>query len=253
MRLILAVFLFVFQIGFSQTEKSIKGTVLSNNFPIAKVDVINVDTKKSTITDINGNFFILGKTGNLLIFISKDYELKKIVLNSKLQSFNDLIIQLDLKPEMLKEVIVTKIPSVHLSLDKKFEQGKQDVLAMEKYQNTLKNPGVYDGQTPGIDFVKIAGMIGKLFSKDKEAVNRESPPIVFKDLMKNNFNHDFFSKTLHLKEEQVGLFLEFCDADPKSKLLEKNNNQLALLDFLLQKRDDFKKLETNKQPLPKIP
>jgi hypothetical protein len=237
---------FVFQIGFSQSEKLFKGTVLSNNFPIAKVDVINLDTKISTTTDSNGNFSILGKTGNLLVLISKNYELKKIVLNSKLQPFDNLIIQLDLKPEMLKEVIVTKIPSVHVSLDKKFEQSKLDELAMEKHQNTLKNPGVYDGQTPGIDFVKIAGMIGKLFSKNKESVKRESPTIVFKDLVKNNFKSDFYSKTLHLKEEEVELFLEFCDADPKSKLLEKNNNQLALLDFLLQKSDEFKKLDPKK-------
>jgi hypothetical protein len=253
MRLILAALLFVFQIGFSQTEIAIKGTVLSNNFPIANVDVVNVDSKKGTTTDTNGNFSILGKTGNLLVFISKDYELKKIVLNSKFQSFNNLIIQLDLKPEMLKEVLVAKMPSIRISKDRKFEQSKLDDLAMEKYQNTLKNPGVYDGQTPGIDFVKIAGMIGKLFSKEKESVKGQSPPIVFKDLVKINFKPDFFSQTLDLKEEEVGLFLEFCDADPKSKQLENNNNQLALLDFLLQKRDDFKKLETNKQPLPKIP
>ena len=85
-------------------------------------------------------------------------------------------------------------------------------------------------------------MIGKLFSKEKEIVKVELPPVVFKDLVRNNFSSDFFNKTLHLKEEEVGLFLEFCDADPKAKLLEKNYNQLALLEFLLQKSDEFKKL-----------
>ena len=85
-------------------------------------------------------------------------------------------------------------------------------------------------------------MIGKLFSKEKEIVNVESPLIVFKDLVKNNFKPDFYTKTLHLKEDEVALFLEFCDVDPKARLLEKSNNQLMLLDFLHQKRDEFKKI-----------
>jgi hypothetical protein len=45
-----------------------------------------------------------------------------------------------------------------------------------------------------------------------------------------------------LKEEEVALFLEFCDVDPKARSLEKSNNQLMLLDFLHQKRDEFKKI-----------
>jgi hypothetical protein len=40
-----------------------------------------------------------------------------------------------------------------------------------------------------------------------------------------------------LKEEEVALFLEYCDADPKARLLEKSNNKLVLLDFLLLKHD----------------
>lgn len=85
-------------------------------------------------------------------------------------------------------------------------------------------------------------MISRLFANEKKILKVESPTIVFKDLVKNNFKSDFYSKTLHLKEEEVALFLEFCDADPKARLLEKSNNQLALLDFLLLKRDEFKKL-----------
>jgi hypothetical protein len=113
---------------------------------------------------------------------------------------------------------------------------------MDKLQKNLKNPGVYDGQTAGIDFIRLGKMMARLFVKEKEFVKSETPSIIFKDLVKNNFKSDFYSKTLHLKEDEVALFLEFCDNDPKARLLEKNNNQLVLLDFLLLKREEFKKL-----------
>lgn len=242
MKLKIAFLFLFFQIGFSQSEKTIKGTVLSDNFPMVKVDVVNFNSKKSTLTDTEGKFILTGKLGEILIFIAKGYDLKRVVIDADMMLKQDNLVVLVKKPEELQEVLIVKTPSIHLSKDKKFEQDKLDDIAMDKLQKTLKNPGVYDGQTAGIDFFKIANMIGKLFSKEKEIVKVELPPVVFKDLVRNNFSSDFFNKTLHLKEEEVGLFLEFCDADPKAKLLEKNYNQLALLEFLLKKSDEFKKL-----------
>ncbi len=242
MKLKIAFLLFVFQIGFSQTEKSIKGIVLSDNFPIPKVDVVNFNSKMSTATDGEGKFVLSGKLGETLIFIAKGYDIKRLVIHSDMTIKENNVVNLFKKPEELDEVLIFKIPSIRLSKDQKFEQSKLDEIDMDKLQKTLKNPGVYDGQTTGLDFFKIANMISRLFAKEKKTVKEKSPLIVFKDLVKNNFKSDFYSKTLHLKEDEVALFLEFCDADPKSKLLEKNNNQLALLDFLLQKRDEFKQL-----------
>lgn len=242
MKLKIAFLLLVFQIGFSQSEKSIKGTVLSDNFPMAKVDVVNFNSKISTVTNNDGKFVLTGKLGEILIFIAKGFDLKRVVIDAEMMLKQDNLVVLVKKPEELQEVLIVKMPSIRLSKDQQFEQSKLDELAVDKIQKTLKNPGVYDGQTTGLDFFKIANMISRLFAKEKKTVKVESPLIVFKDLVKNNFKSDIYSKTLHLKEEEVALFLEFCDADPKARLLEKSNNQLVLLDFLLLKRDEFKKL-----------
>ena len=242
MKLKIAFLLLVFQIGFSQSEKSIKGTVLSDNFPMAKVDVVNFNSKISTVTNNDGKFVLTGKLGEILIFIAKGFDLKRVVIDAEMMLKQDNLVVLVKKPEELQEVLIVKMPSIRLSKDQQFEQSKLDELAVDKIQKTLKNPGVYDGQTTGLDFFKIANMISRLFAKEKKTVKVESPLIVFKNIVKNNFKSDIYSKTLHLKEEEVALFLEFCDADPKARLLEKSNNQLVLLDFLLLKRDEFKKL-----------
>lgn len=240
MKLKIAFLFLFFQIGFSQSEKTIKGTVLLDNFPMAKVDVVNFNSKKSTLTDTEGKFTLTGKLGEILIFIAKGFDLKRVVIDANMMLKQDNLIVLVKKPEELQEVLIVKTPSIQLSKDQKIEQSKLDEIDMDKLQKTLKNPGVYDGQTAGIDFIRLGKMMAKLFAKEKEIVKAEPPLIVFKDLVKNNFKPDFYTKTLHLKEEEVALFLEFCDVDPKARSLEKSNNQLMLLDFLHQKRDEFK-------------
>jgi hypothetical protein len=242
MKLKIAFLFLFFQIGFSQSEKTIKGTVLLDNFPMAKVDVVNFNSKKSTLTDTDGKFTLTGKLGEILIFIAMGFDLKRVVIDADMMLKQDNLIVLVKKPEELQEVLIVKTPSIQLSKDQKFEQSKLDEIDMDKLQKTLKNTGVYDGQTAGIDFIRLGKMMARLFAKEKEIVKAEPPLIVFKDLVKNNFKPDFYTKTLHLKEEEVALFLEFCDVDQKARSLEKSNNQLMLLDFLHQKRDEFKKI-----------
>jgi hypothetical protein len=232
---------FVFQSGFSQTEKLINGKVLHEQFPVEKVDVVNFSSKKITVTNASGEFSILAKAGDELIFISKNHDLKKIVLDQKTIDKNNLLISLILKPEELKEVVITKIPSIKLGTDKAYEQGKLDQLAVEKSARSLKT-GVYNGSIEnGMDLMRIGGMILKLFIKEKEVV-KETPQIKFKQLAKSACDEKFYLQTLKLKPDQIELFLEFCDADPKSKTVAESNNVLTVMDFLLAKNIEFKKL-----------
>ncbi|MFV8345966.1 hypothetical protein [Flavobacterium sp. ZB4P13] len=233
---------FVFQSGFSQSEKLINGKVLHEQFPVGKVEVANFSSKKTTITNASGEFSMLVKAGDELIFISKDHDIKKIVLDQKTINKSNLIILLILKPEQLEEVVVTKMPSIKLSTDKAYEQGKLDKLALEKAAKRLKT-GVYDGSIEnGMDFMRIGGMILGLFVKEKEKVKKTVPQIEFKALATTTCNHKFYIETLKLKPEEIALFLQFCDADPKSKTLLENSNILSMMDFLSTKNIEFKKL-----------
>ncbi|MBG6187110.1 hypothetical protein [Flavobacterium sp. CAN_S2] len=235
------ILLFVYQFGFSQTEKLINGKVLHEQFPIEKVEVANFSSKKVAVTNAAGEFSIMAKAGDELIFISKDHDIKKIVLDQKTIDKNNLLISLILKPEELKEVIITKTPSIKLGTDKAYEQGKLDQLAVEKSARSLKT-GVYNGSIEnGMDLMRIGGMILKLFIKEKEVV-KGTPQIEFKQLAKSSCDQKFYIETLKLKPDQIELFLEFCDADPKSKTLLENSNVLSMMDFLSSKNIEFKKL-----------
>lgn len=234
---------FVFQSSFSQTEKLINGKVLYEQFPLEKVDVVNFISKKVAITSAAGEFSIMVKAGDQLIFISKNHDIKKIVLDQKKIDKNNLIISLNLKPEELKEVIIQNMPSIKLSKEAKWEQGKLDEMTLEKAASKPKVLGVYTGSIEnGMDLMRIGGMILRLFIKEKEKVPEIKSQIEFKQLAKRTCDEKFYLQTLNLKADQIELFLEFCDADPKSKTLLENSNILSMMEFLSTKNNEFKKL-----------
>ena len=113
---------------------------------------------------------------------------------------------------------------------------------MEKSAGSLKT-GVYNGSIEnGIDFMRIGGMILGLFVKEKEKVKNSLTKIEFITLAKNSCDQKFYVEILKLKPDEIPLFLQFCDADPKSKTLIENHNIFSMMDFLSTKNIEFKKL-----------
>ncbi|NRT16030.1 hypothetical protein HNP99_002392 [Flavobacterium sp. 28A] len=239
-KLLSALLLLSFQLCFSQ---NIKGKVMCNSYIIPNVEVINSFTKKLTTTDAEGNFSIDAKTNDLLVFVSKEHQLKKLTINPLLFINNELIVELTLNAEELNEVVVTNMPSIKLSKDDSWEQTKLDQYTLEKRTAAPKVQGVYTGElVNGVDFMRIGGMLLSLFIKDKEPAKKEPAEVLFKDFVKSHCNQSYFEKTLDIKPEKIGLFMEFCDADPRSKSITTSKNVLTLMDFLLEKKTAFKKL-----------
>ena len=54
----------------------------------------------------------------------------------------------------------------------------------------------------------------------------------------------FFTNTLKLKNNEVGLFLDYCENDPKSKTLLQEKDEFMLIDFLITKNEEFKRITT---------
>lgn len=239
-KLLIAFLIFVFQFGFSQTEKHLQAKILYETFPLQGVEVLNLASKKTTITDSNGQFSILAKNKDTLMFVSKNYEYKKFIVKKEDLDNNDLSISLIKKPEQLEEVtVIQKKALPHIG----FNQEYADKSSIEKAAKSPKPIGVYDGTLVNSpDLMRIGGMLLGLFVKQKETNKNKTPELEFKKIATETCNQDYFNKSLKLKPEEVPLFLEFCDADPKSKTILANTNPLVLMDFLLAKSIEFKKL-----------
>ncbi len=162
-----------------------------------------------------------------------------MVITPETVNKNNLLVELILKPLELKEVVVSKIGHKTIWLTK--EEIEQIKLNSSRPKQGLK---IIDYKEPptlfAIDFIRIGKQIYKLFKKE-ESIKTESPKANFKDFTKANCNQNYFINTLKLKPDEIELFLDFCDADSKSKTIVASENVLSTMDFLLEKSIVFKK------------
>ena len=243
-KLLFPLFLLVYQFTFSQTQKPLKGVVSSENFLLYNVDVINKTSQKSTKTNEKGEFVIAVKANDSLLFYSKDFNLKRLKVSPKQLELNNLQVEMFKKAEELEEVVVEKVHNIELHKDKAYEKGKRDEIDVINSVEYIKKRTVYEGTIDnGMNLIGVAKKLVGLFIKEKEPEKESPPEIEFAVLAKNICDQKFYLETLKLKPEEIDLFLQFCDADPKSKTVAKDNNILSMMDFLSAKNIEFQKLK----------
>ena len=232
-KLLTTISFFTYQISIAQTEKLLHGKVISNNSPLNKVEVINKTAQTSTRTNERGEFSIIVKAKDSLLFFSKDYLFSRLKLTSKDIQTNNLIVKMVIKPEELEEVTITSIKFDPIPIDPEAiaaidvdKRSKNLTRFLTGYKDGSITNGAQVSFTPG----------------GKKKPKKEDSETTFKKLIKATCSTDFFTKTLQIKPEEKDLFIDFCDADPKSKVISENPNILSTIEFLNAKNEEFKKL-----------
>lgn len=232
----------LFLIGFSavaQKDVVLKGTITYEDNPIQGIEIINSTTRASATTNSKGTYEIKVKQNDLLVILTKLYSDRRILITGATIQSGILDIQMFTKPIALDDVEIKKRETVVVSNN--YNDIKMESLNREK--TDLKNPAVYTGEMPmAMDFIQIGKMIGKLFKKNKSNAKDQNENLDFESYIESNIDQEYFAKALNLKPEEVNRFLEFCKTDPKSKSFTENTSVLEIMDFLLVKKEEFKKL-----------
>ncbi|WP_026726881.1 hypothetical protein [Flavobacterium denitrificans] len=232
-KLLTTISIFTYQLSFSQSEKILNGKVLSQNIPLNKVEVINKTAQTSTRTNELGEFSIMVRPKDSLLFFSKDYFFKRLKISQENIDQNNITVNMILKPEELDEIVITKITFPQVSA------ADENSTIIPK--PPISNPGVYTGGiVNGVDLLSIFSLFRK---KDKKA-KEKFKELDFKKLAEATVPLDFFRNDLKIKPEDKDLFLQFCDADPKAKILVQQKNLLYTMDFLHSKYKEFQKLNS---------
>lgn len=242
-KLLVSIFSFIlYQSSFAQVSERIQGQVSFDKTAATKVEIINSTSKTVVLSDTNGNFTINIDINDVLVFVAKNHEIKEIKISVAVLNQGALKVTLSPKVEELKEVIIQNTPSIKLSKDAKWEQAKLDQYALEKNANSLKNH-VYTGTIEnGMDLMRIGGMIAKLFKKKNSDTESKGPILPFIDAAKTQIVTEFYIDTLQLRNEEIATFLDFCNKDPKSKIIAAQQNVLSLQEFMSSKILQFKSL-----------
>lgn len=217
-----------FQISFSQ---NIKGNVSSNHLPIANVEVINVSSKDMVTTNSDGNFEIKASIGNWITFYHQNYDVIKIYVDSSFNFNKDLKIKFAEKTTAIEEVVIEK--------KEPFLKGLKT--GMPVTSNGKPNVYFNDGSIPnGMNFIEIGKMIVGLFKNKDKAKPKEI--IEFRAFTDKTYDANFLANSLKLSLEEIEPFLEFCNFDPKASEAVTNSDKLVLLEFLIVKSEEYKKL-----------
>ena len=248
--------LFMLQSLFAQenAREVLHGKIISEAMGVEGVTVKNLALSKFAVADEHGEFLILAKANDTLVFSSQSFQSKKMVLTKADFLVRQLIVKLDLYVNALEEVIIDPHSlSGNLEMDQKnikiTELKPIDTrMATNTYfeddnQSSPDNklmPGYVD-MTYAMDLKAIGRKFFRLVKpkkKDQKAVfiSREIFPVA----ARKKFTENFFTDILKLKPDEIGAFLTFCESDPQAHPLLEARREFELIDFLIAKSKVYK-------------
>lgn len=258
---LLMLFLLFSALAFAQNEgrRILHGKVISENYPAGNISVLNTSSKIGAVTDENGRFTIYAKPADTLYFSSISFREAKLGLKKEHFEESQLLIELMVDVTVLDEVVIANVLSGQLEKDSK--DTKTDKLNKDlDYENALKleklpvSKANVNGALPsnvtgssltGVNFTEVYKMIFKKkpAKKDRNEIYAVSGGKSFPESVRERFTYHFFTQTLKIPKDEIGLFLVFCDEDEKTAWMLDPRKEFELTDYLVVKSKEYLKRE----------
>jgi hypothetical protein len=217
----------------SLSAQSLKGKVYDAKTTIKGIKVHNDTQNRVTATDVEGNFTIIAKVSDTILFESLFHHPKAVVLD---ESHFKGIAVFELKKIIneLDEVEIKSEPEQPIFEEETYNLELQNLIK----EDIKRNPGLYQSPnaTYGVDFVYLIGQVVKLFKrKNKKPVYRPITYSQIDSLFRKSafFTDDMVTKDLKISEKRKHLFFEFCAAKQLSSELLADKKKMQLLEQLV--------------------
>ncbi|SEF69212.1 hypothetical protein [Flavobacterium urumqiense] len=224
------------------TRKTLHGQVINDSIKLENVIVFNVNSKTGMLIGSKGFFNILVKVNDTLVFSSLAFKSRKIILTEKQISAPILRVTLEAYTNQLAEVIVPvkkKIKPINGNTQAIVDKQYFDDEKSSPKNRTMPSDGTIEN---GMNFVRIYKDVLKTLRKNNPEIIDYTQNKSFTEVALKKVGYDFFANTLQLNDDEIRLFLIFCENDPKSKMLIKAENEFQLIDFLVTKNKKYKKI-----------
>lgn len=230
---ILTVLLFPFVL----ISQNLTGKVYDAHTTVKGAKVFNKNKRTKTYTDDVGLFNIKASTNDTLVITSLFHDEKSVLVLSNF--FEDtIVIEIIKTVNNLDKVFLTN----HL---KAFNEATQtSTLGSQMEKDIKNNPHLYGPTSQyGLDFVRLAAIITKLFKK-KKVEDVQTKPIVFEDLDALFSKDKLFNKKLLIHDFKIpegynGLFFSYCEAKNIDHMFLLEKNKFIFLDVLFKNSRDF--------------
>ena len=242
MRIFLNIF-FLIAINFTYSQDDyrtwIKGKVLYKNVNVGSANVINNTSQQATTTNDDGEFEILVKLDDKLIFSSVQYQIRELNITKEILQRNRIVIDVNEKVNELEEVVVTP-ENQEKFLDLKEEEFKRFDYTFDKssrVNNVINEQGKL---VDGINFVNLYRLIRNSIKKDSNE-NESDYKYNPSDLLRELYDDVFFTKNLLIPNDKINEFLLYCDDNFPDRILLKKDNEFELIEFLVKQSKKFVK------------
>ncbi|MEZ4877033.1 MAG: hypothetical protein R2805_05720 [Flavobacterium sp.] len=231
------------QMCFSQSimRKNLKGQVVNDSLKVDNVVIFNINNQKGTTVYNDGSFEIEVRENDTLFFSSLSFLPEKILITQREIDKGMLTVPLEAFMNKLQEVVVrTKIkPNIDTNRNIIDTQYTNDA------KSSLKNPYIFTGEIQnGVDFARIFKDIGRIFKKKKK--EKQAQEILFTDLVMKKIDYDFYKTTLKLKDEEIRLFLYYCEKGEHDFEQFNTKTNFEIMNFLIDKNKEYQEFKVKK-------
>ena len=225
-------FLLILSVVFTQMifgqiagEKLLHGKIIVESGNVGGVTIINLVNEKTAISDGNGDFFILAKAQDLLVFSSVNLEYYRKIIEAEDLKPDVLTIKMTAKITELEEVIVNKHPQINaVSLGISPKGIKQYTPAERKLATASSAKLNPQGLDPLIN--AISGRT-KMLKKELEVEKKERLLAYIGAL----FDDEYYTQTLKIPANYIKGFQYYCVEEEEfaKSLRSKNKAMIKLL------------------------
>lgn len=236
--LLFSLFISTIMLAQDAERKILRGAVIYRNVEATGVNIVNNTTSKGTVTNQKGEFEILVKKDDILIFSSVQYTIREIVITDKIINNNRLVVEVKEKIEELDEVVISP-ENREKFLDfqeKEITKYKDYQFADDRYSE-VKNEALGQTNFQGANILGLVGMLVSSLFKGKKK-NREKEKSIYERTSFNEIRYrykdEFFTKNLGIPEDKISAFLYHCDDQLPSEDIFLKKNEFLMIDFMVK-------------------
>ena len=234
-------------------SKKLEGRVFSKDGDVSATHVLNISTKKATITDIDGFFSIQVQLNDTLLFSAVQYKKKQIVITSEIQYQKVLQVLLEDAINELDEVTVTPY-NLTGNINQDIDIIKTEAIVTA---HTIGLPNAYARvpskaerelfeATSGGGLLPLNPILNGISGRTKMLKKRLARNNLYErtERVKAFYADSLFSAKLKVPDDKIDDFLYFCEIDADFQTVVDSHDRLKIWEFIRKKSVAY--LENNK-------
>jgi hypothetical protein len=208
------------QITFGQSkEKLLNGKIVADSASVVGIDVVNLGNEKVTVTNNKGEFSILAKVNDILVFSSMTLEMKRMLVDEDDLKSETITIYMTPKINELNEVIVKRNAAEGISII----PGQKHYTPAERKLYTA---------TSGLLDAPLNWLSGRTEMLKKEVIVERKERMLYK--VGILYDDKYYIQTLKVPEIYIDDFQRYIIEDKEFAAALKVKNRTMML-FLISK------------------